>query len=377
MRSIRVRYLESRPLAGGRVAYYYNPKKDLRAAGVLDRQPLGEDLAEAIAKAERLNAIADEYRAAKKRGEELKHDQKKPGSIAALFEEYRKSKAFTDKAKKTREEYEKCMRTLESTVLKNGASLGEMPAAKLEYRHADSLYDLLREKHGLSYANAQMRVARRIFGLGVRWKLVKENPFSRPSLKGIPSRHVVWSADQMLLFMAAAREQGFPSLALIARMAYELAQRIVDVRLLTWDAYEDGVFSFEQTKTETFLHVPASDELVLELETMTRTPGAPIAVCETTGRTWQASHLTHTARDIMRTAGLPEGLRISDMRRTGLTHLGKAGATDDEMVSMSGHLTREMLQIYSVADLEKAKNAMRKREIWRKKSKQRIRKKSK
>lgn len=377
MKSIRVRYLESRRLSGGRVAYYYNPKKDLRDAGVLDRQPLGEDLAEAIAKAERLNAIADDYRAARKRGEELSGERKKPGSIADLFDRFQKSAQYTDKAEKTRGDYKRCMRTLENTVLKNGVRLGDMPADRLEHRHADALYELLRERHGLSYANAMMRVARRAFGLGIRWKLVKQNPFSKPSLKEIPARRVVWSPEQMRAFMTAARDQGFPSLALIARMAYELAQRVVDVRLLKWDAYADGVFSFEQTKTGTFLHVPASDELVLELESMTRTPGEPIAVCETTGRAWGASHLTHTARDVMRAAGLPDALRISDMRRTSLTHLGAAGATDDELVSMSGHMTREMLSVYSVTALEKAKNAIAKRTKWQKKSKQLVQRKSK
>ncbi|MBX3488536.1 tyrosine-type recombinase/integrase [Parvibaculum sp.] len=367
MRSIRVRYLESRKIAGGRTGYYYNPKADLRAAGIVDRQPLGEDLAEAIAKAERLNAIVDEYRAAVRRGEELKVDRKEPGSIAHLFDEYQKSDSFNDTSKKTQVDYKKCLRTLENTVLKNGVRFGDMPAAKLEYRHADALYKLLRERHGLSYANAMMRVARRVFGLGIRWKLTKQNPFSKPGLKSTESRDVVWTVAQMHEFMDAARKEGYPSLALVMLMAYELAQRVVDVRLFTWDIYKDGVFSIRQTKTNTFLRVPASDELVLALEDLERKNGTPIAVCEATGRAWGASFLTHTFRDIMRTSGLPENLRISDMRRTSLTELGDAGATEDELISMSGHLTREMVRIYSRATVQKARNAITKREAWRQK----------
>lgn len=367
MRSIRVRYLESRKIAGGRTAYYYNPKADLRKAGIVDRQPLGEDLAEAVARAEKLNRIVDEYRAAVKRGEELRGDKKKPGSISALFKEYEDSDAFKDKAEKTRGDYKRCMRTLESTVLKNGARLGDMPAAKLEHRHVDALYKLLREKHGLSYANALMRVARLTFNLGVRWKYTKQNPFLKPGLKPTKSRDVVWAPERMREFMEAARKEGYPSLALAMLMAYELAQRVIDIRLMTWDIYQDGVFSVRQTKTDTLLHVPASDELVLALEDLERKDGSPIVVCEATGRAWGASFLTHTFRDIMRTAGLPDALRISDMRRTSLTELGDAGATEDELISMSGHLSREMIRIYSRATLRKARNAIAKRDAWRQK----------
>ncbi len=115
------------------------------------------------------------------------------------------------------------------------------------------------------------------------------------------------------------------------------------------------------------MQLPASDELVLELEAMDRIEGGPIAICESTGRAWQSSHLTHAAREIMRAACMPGELRISDMRRTSLTHFGAAGATDDELVSMSGHLTRGMLNRYSRSTAEKAKNAIEKREAWRKK----------
>lgn len=365
MRSIKIRYLESRRIAGGRTAFYYNPKADLRASGIVERQPLGEDLAAAVAKAEALNAVVDEYRAARRRGDELKKDRKTPGSIADLFDNYKSSKYFLDRAKKTKEDYNKCLRTLEKTVLKNGRKFGDLPARKLEHGHVDVLYELLRKNHGLSYANAMMRVARRAFGLGIRWKFCVVNPFEKPSLKEIAARDVVWTAKEMAIFVDASKKEGYGSLGVLMLLAYELAQRPIDARLLTWDIYQDGIFSFEQTKTGKVMFLPASDLLVLELETLTRSAGAPIAPCETTKRAWGASHLTHTVRDVMRTAGLPEELRLSDMRRTSLTDFGAAGATDDEMMSMSGHLTRAMLTRYSRTAVGKARSAIRKRDAWR------------
>lgn len=368
MRSIRIRYLEARTLARGHTAYYYNPPADARAAKVLNRQPLGKDLPDAIRQAEDLNRILDEWRDALRRGEHLE-SRRRPGSVAALFERFRRSDQFLDKAASTRRFYDDCLRQLEDTALPNGRRFGEMPCADLMPVHVDKLYSLLRRtKDGqdrLAHANSMMRTARRVFYLGERWQLVKKNPFARAGLKPTRSRKQVWTIEQRLAFVTAAVEAGYPSLRLLMLIAYELAQRLSDVRNLIWDTYEDGLFRFEQQKTGRELQIPASDLLIHELEEMGRRSGQPIVVCETTGQAYRATHLSHLARDIMRKAGLPEELRLSDLRRTSLTDFGEAGATDDELMSVSGHLTRQMLQVYSVQTRNKAAEAISKRETWR------------
>jgi len=37
-----------------------------------------------------------------------------------------------------------------------------------------------------------------------------------------------------------------------------------------------------------------------------------------------------------------------DLRRTCITYLGETGASDNELVSVSGHKDRQMLKIYSL-----------------------------
>jgi hypothetical protein len=55
-----------------------------------------------------------------------------------------------------------------------------------------------------------------------------------------------------------------------------------------------------------------------------------------------------------------------DLRRSGLTELGEAGATDDELRSVSGHKTREMVAAYVLPTDVQAGNALKKRRRSRK-----------
>lgn len=50
-----------------------------------------------------------------------------------------------------------------------------------------------------------------------------------------------------------------------------------------------------------------------------------------------------------------------DLRRTCITKFGETGASDDELVSVSGHQDRQMLNIYSLRSYKKALIAMKAR----------------
>ncbi len=52
-------------------------------------------------------------------------------------------------------------------------------------------------------------------------------------------------------------------------------------------------------------------------------------------------------------------------RHGGLTELGDAQATDQEMMALSGHKTRQILTVYSKRSTEQARNAARKRRALR------------
>ena len=58
----------------------------------------------------------------------------------------------------------------------------------------------------------------------------------------------------------------------------------------------------------------------------------------------------HLARRIREHAGLPDTVSFASFRKGGMTEMGEAGLTDQQIVGPSGHKTRQMVSVYSKAD---------------------------
>jgi hypothetical protein len=63
-------------------------------------------------------------------------------------------------------------------------------------------------------------------------------------------------------------------------------------------------------------------------------------------------------------------LQFRDLRRTGLSELGDAGATDNELRAVSGHRTRDIVATYVVPGNAQVSAAMKKRAVMRTKNAQ-------
>ena len=64
-----------------------------------------------------------------------------------------------------------------------------------------------------------------------------------------------------------------------------------------------------------------------------------IIVSETTGLPYKADHFRHEFARIRELSGIPTTLQFRDLRRTAATEMGEAGATDDELRAMTGHMS--------------------------------------
>ena len=76
---------------------------------------------------------------------------------------------------------------------------------------------------------------------------------------------------------------------------------------------------------------------------------------------YQESWFQHLARKIMNKAGLPDGLSFTSFRHGGMTELGDAELTDQEMMALSAHKQRGMLTVYSKRTEKQRRTAARKR----------------
>ena len=229
--------------------------------------------------------------------------------------------------------------------------------------HIEALYAHLCDLHSLATANLYIRVWRTVFTTALRLELVEHNPFTAVTLEATPTRDVSWSPERIDAFIMTSDAQGVGSLGTLALMAYDLCQRPVDCRLMTWSSYSDGLFQFRQQKTGTLIEMPASPVLQQRLDAIgsNRDPLGAIITYERTGSPYSERLYRKKAQHIRSLAGLPDDLKIGDLRRTGATELGEANCTEDEIRAITGHKSRQVVSTYVKTSLRMATTAQRKR----------------
>ncbi len=374
-KAILPKYTRPKRLKAGGVAYYWEPptwakKRECRIVA----EPLGTDLAQAVARANMLNKSFDNWRTGKPGGPA-------PGSVDRLVDWYQRHPRYLKLKPKTKRSYDQCLTLLANIELKT-VRLGEVRAHKIEPKHADEIYRRIQwvgERHRLATANAVMRVAQAMWKLALRAGHVKQNPFTAMGLEQTGGHTVAATRDQVYTFVAKADEMGYPAMGTATVLAFELCQREGDViGTIAWNDYRPGdSIHVRQAKTNELVWLPLRDEdgrLYPEVEDrLEATPkrGTLLVMrdqIDIRSKTYlpYSEHLVRKHfRKIREAAVLPDSFTFMSLRHGGLTELGEAGATDSEMMAISGHKTRGILTVYSKQTPQQAANAARKRRAWR------------
>ncbi len=185
-------------------------------------------------------------------------------------------------------------------------------------RHADTIYELLRDKHGHASAHYACRFARLVWKWAARREIVDgANPWADMELKGIRSRTQVWTREQVAAVVSVAKNAGRPSLGLATLLTYWFGHRQSDVLGLTWTALEAKVIN--TSKTGVVLPVDASVYPILAAELhATQRTSTHVIVNESTSRPYNQHTFRHDWRDMAERAGIPWDLQFRDLRATAL-----------------------------------------------------------
>jgi len=231
----------------------------------------------------------------------------------------------------------------------NGAVFGEMKSSNVTPEHADKLYLKLQELKSQHRATHVCKVLRKIWFMGMRAGRVKNNPFQRMNLKGLEDRKVLWEPEQVEKFIQTADEMNMRSIGTMALLCYDLCQRPGDMRQLTWGNLKRDCISFTQEKTGTEVTIPCSPRLLsrlCDIKPSNVSDIEHIVLCEATGKPFDRRLYSKWAARIRNHAKLPADLQIRDLRRTGATEMAESGCTEDELRSVTGHQSRDVLSIY-------------------------------
>ena len=335
------KYVEKRTRASGEIYWAFNPTKAVRNALHESYQQF-ESRSEAVKYAKEIELRFADHRRGIQREARVSQD-----TVFGLISFYKSTTEWQKLKDNSKRFYELMIRTASDTSIQNShLTFAELQSNNVNSTQADKLFQSIEKAVSRHRALHTIKIMRKIWFVGLRHGKISTNPFQNMRLKGLEDRKVLWEPEQVQKVIQTADKMGISSIGTLVLMCYDLCQRPGDMRQLVWDQYSKGVFEFEQEKTNTIVSVPASPRLQERLDAHKTDPDGPIIVCETTGKAYDRNLYVKYFARVRRAAGLPKELQIRDLRRTGATEMAEAGCTEDELRSVTGHQSRDVLSIY-------------------------------
>jgi integrase len=339
--------------------YRYNPPSDAVKAGVVCRKTFGS-YDDVVLYSQIANAALDHWRKERHNLSNLQHNAR----VDALVNSYRQNISYTSLKPKTKTDYDyyiKCW--LDSKAAPMAKPLHSTKLEDLTTPTCQRIYEEAAQ-HSVSLANHSLACYRLLFNYAIRQGFTQYNPFTKVLKRADKARKVVWTREELKNFLDTAYGQfKWRNVGLIVHMAYATAQRLGDLRMLTWDNcnLDDGVLTLEQSKRRARVSIPIPEDLRKLLLQQNEEYGwqqyiMPSDVPDRKGglKPYTSVRLAVLGSEVMKAAKLPEGLRMADMRRTVISEMLDLGVPLTNIMSMSGHSTPQSLTPYLVHSLKSA-----------------------
>jgi integrase len=262
------------------------------------------------------------------------HDPK-AGTLEALIAEYLRSSDYAALKPASQATY---MHAFDFLRGREGAKAA---VAAIKASHIERLRDEIAEKTP-GKANLIVKALKVLMAFAVRRDYRDANPAAEIGLiRGGEYRS--WTDEELALF-----EKRWPR-GTTERLIYELAlytgQRRGDLAKMTWADIKDGGINVVQEKTGAKLWVPVHPSLASELAKTPRTNA--VLVGTTSGTGFTPRYLGTTFATAIDGAGLPAGCVLHGLRKAAARRLAEAGATDAEIMSITGHRSRHEVTRYT------------------------------
>ena len=273
----------------------------------------------------------------------------KPGSVAAVVAEYFDSQQFFGSKKAGTQ------RMRRGILQRFRSAYGERPFALLPPEWIEALLDA-KPPHA---ARSWLATLRSLCEFALKRGWLRTNPAANIKLRSVKSDGFhCWTDDEIAQFEAHHPIGSKPRLAL-ALLLYT-AQRRSDVVRMGRQHVRNGALMVKQEKTGKPLVIPVHPELRAILDA---TPSEHLTFLVTaTGKPYGANHFSETFREWCNAAGLPKHCSAHGLRKAACRRLAEAGASANEIASISGHANlNEVARYTAAADQARlAHNAMAK-----------------
>lgn len=344
-----VNQVRARKKGGGWRIYYYH-----RASG--ERLPDDSASVEFSARLDELN----------RQHAHPEQSGPRPGSVAALCEHYLGSSEFRSLAAKTQKDYRRYIEVVREEWGRNPHNLVSLIDREAVLNLRDAYSETPRT------ANYVVSVLRLLLGFAVDRPSIyglSHNPASRPKKLKTSGGHRPWEETEITAFRACWQP------GTVERTAFELmlntGQRGEDVAVMERSQIAGGQIAVAQEKTGAKVWIPVSRDLQDALDAWDATISArtaelharnkpvPLAfarhvlVTERYGKSFTVDNFRHTMIDAYAaTPGIQGGMSSGGvtshgLRYTAATILKELGCSWEEIASITGHETAQMVKKYT------------------------------
>jgi hypothetical protein len=359
--------LRAKPLARathpGKLGYFWEPPRKHR--GKVAPAALGTDLADAQRRALNLNARLRALVEADT-GDGLRLV---PGSIRHAVADFWADDDWPPAGERTRKDYKVCFEWLVSMPLDDGRELGDLPVIDVEFKLARAVGRQAKVELGERWGRYLLVATRRLWNTSARLHGATNgnNPFARQKAGTRNRRSVCWAWDQVRLFVDTADRLGEHDVGTACLAGWDWTHRPADILTTTWRDLRFGIREAGKNGLKAAL-VPSS-ELIGRLKAAwdARQPDLDDhIVLDAGGKPWASTAFRHAFARVRDAAALPTELKFADLRRSGASEAGEAGATRSQQRAAGGWANDAVLSsTYDRSLIEAAAGAMEQREAFR------------
>jgi integrase len=252
----------------------------------------------------------------------------KPGTLAAIIDQWRASASFTRLKPKTRADYER----IEGVIR---AEFGDMPARAIEARGARTLFIDWRDTMRATPRSADyhMAVLASILAFAADRELIARNPLERVGRLHAGSRaDIIWPRAAIDTVLKSARPH-IRAAMVMALTTLQCQGDCLTMPTLAWDGTRAWI---RQGKTGARVRITPAAMLMPILEDARETGRATVLV-NSRGERWTSTGFRASWRKEMARLGI-RGVTFHDLRGTGMSWLHhEARLSIADIAAISGH----------------------------------------
>ena len=276
----------------------------------------------------------------------------------------------------TQKDYVNNLRKACDTKVDGNLQLGNIRLKNIRHRHLSIAYENWQEK-GIRSANYIATCVSIVLNYAIRPEAILHNQMSLVKKSKPKQRKVMWKNEEIKLFLDTAYSDfKWRSIGLIFHMAYEWAQRVGDMRTLTWDAidFQNKRLDYEQSKRGSEVHLPIRKGILKMLVKQKETfdfyyddgSRQEYVAPRVKPKNNFYSHYTlneihKLINEVKEEANLPQELQVRDLRRTAIVEMVEEGVDLVNIMQVSGHQSVQSVRPYLVNTYSGASNALERR----------------